>query len=122
VRAQIELIERVAADVWWGEVTVAELETVRVRLRGLVHLIDLARQSAVYLDIEDELLESEAIQMPGATPGIDWERFQDKAQAYLREHENHIALQGPYSLFGERDVDGIVAILTRLNASAAPAA
>jgi type I restriction enzyme R subunit len=33
------------------------------------------------------------IDLPGTTPGTDWERFRAKARAYLAEHEDHLALQ-----------------------------
>jgi type I restriction enzyme R subunit len=31
--------------------------------------------------------------LPGVTPGTNWDRFRAKARAYLRDHEDHLALQ-----------------------------
>jgi len=31
--------------------------------------------------------------VPGVTPGTNWERFRAKAAAYLRDHDDHLALQ-----------------------------
>jgi type I restriction enzyme R subunit len=31
--------------------------------------------------------------LPGITPGTNWERFRDKAAAYLKQHQDHLALQ-----------------------------
>ncbi|CAA9446944.1 MAG: Type I restriction-modification system, DNA-methyltransferase subunit M [uncultured Pseudonocardia sp.] len=40
-----------------------------------------------------ELGEATALDLPGATPGTNLARFRAKAAAYLREHEDHVALQ-----------------------------
>lgn len=33
------------------------------------------------------------VELPGATPGTNWERFRAKAGAYLKQHVDHVALQ-----------------------------
>lgn len=93
VAAQAELLERVADDAWWQHVTLAELELLRLRVRGLIRIPAKSRRDPVYADLEDVLGEAEEIALPGLTPGVDFERFRAKAQAYLREHVNHVALQ-----------------------------
>jgi type I restriction enzyme R subunit len=37
--------------------------------------------------------ESTMVDLPGITPGTNWERFRAKASAYLRQHQDHLALQ-----------------------------
>ena len=93
VAERIELIEQVAGDEWWVDVTLPMLEVVRLRLRELVRFVDKVRRNAVYTDFEDELGDAIDITLPGTTPGTNWERFRAKATAYLREHESHVALQ-----------------------------
>ncbi len=93
VAAQAPLIERVSSDDWWVDVTLGMLEQARVRLRGLIRLIEITRQNPVYADLQDELTESSEIEIPGITPGTDFERFRAKATDYLRQHEDHVALQ-----------------------------
>ena len=93
VAAQAELLERVASDEWWVDVPLADLELVRLRLRGLIRIPAKTRRDPVYADLEDVLGEAEEIALPGLTPGMDFERFRAKAQAYLKAHEDHLALQ-----------------------------
>ena len=93
VAEQIELLDEVAGDDWWVDVTLPLLEVMRLRLRSLVRFVDKSRQSPVYTDFEDTLEESTPVDLPQVTSGMDWERFRAKAQAYLREHEDHVALQ-----------------------------
>jgi len=93
VAAQAVLIESVAGDEWWIDVTLPMLEVMRLRLRGLVRFVDAVRRAPVYTDFEDELGDAIEVTLPGRTPGTDIERFRSKATAYLREHEDNVALQ-----------------------------
>ena len=69
------------------------LESARRKLRGLLRFLEKAKKVVVYTDFADELSESTLVDLPGITPGTNWERFQAKAKAYLKQHEDHIALQ-----------------------------
>lgn len=93
VAEQLALLDEVAGDEWWVDVTLPMLEVMRLRLRGLVRFVEKTRQSPVYTDFEDTLDEAELIDLPQATAGMNWERFRAKAAAYLNEHEHHVALQ-----------------------------
>ncbi|WP_435771806.1 DEAD/DEAH box helicase family protein [Nocardioides sp. SYSU DS0651] len=93
VAAQAERLEEVASDEWWVDVTLPMLELVRLRLRGLVQFLDKVQKKTVYTDFKDELGEEIYVDLPGTTPGTNMERFRAKAAAYLKEHEDHVALQ-----------------------------
>ncbi|HEX5592087.1 MAG TPA: DEAD/DEAH box helicase family protein [Solirubrobacterales bacterium] len=93
VRKQQELLDDLAGDVWWEDVTVAMLETARRRIRDLVKLLEKRKRTFVYTDFEDELGTVEELSLRGAPVGADYERFREKAAAYLRAHEGHPALQ-----------------------------
>ncbi|MDP5184892.1 DEAD/DEAH box helicase family protein [Blastococcus sp. BMG 814] len=93
VREQVVLLDDIAGDDWWTDVTVPLLELVRRRVRGLVQLIDKARRSVVYTDFADQLGTATEIPLVGLPVGDDFERFLAKARSYLRAHEDHVALQ-----------------------------
>ncbi|SBW26014.1 type III restriction protein res subunit [Candidatus Protofrankia californiensis] len=90
VRAQAELLEELTTDAWWQDVTLPMLESVRLRLRGLIRLIEKGRRNVVYTDFEDELGEI-------SEGGITWQPlgddFEKKIRTYLRSHENQLAVQ-----------------------------
>ena len=69
------------------------LELARRRIRALVRFMDKTKKAVVYSDFADELGEGSIVELPGVTPGTNWERFRAKARAYLRDHEDHLALQ-----------------------------
>ncbi|KAA2267000.1 DUF4145 domain-containing protein [Solihabitans fulvus] len=93
VRAQQELLDELAGDEWWQDVTLPMLETMRRRIRSLVKLIEKTKRGAVYTDFEDELGELTAASLRGMETGADLTRFEQKLRIYLRTHENQLAVQ-----------------------------
>ncbi|MGQ9407387.1 DEAD/DEAH box helicase family protein [Mycolicibacterium gilvum] len=93
VAAQQALLDEVAGDEWWIDATLPMLELARLRLRGLLQFLDAVSKNRVYTDFQDELSESTLVDLPGITPGTNWERFRAKASAYLKQHQDHLALQ-----------------------------
>jgi type I restriction enzyme R subunit len=92
VHAQMALILDVQTDEWWQDVTVPMLETLRRRLRDLVQFIDKQKRKLIYTDFTDEMGEETAIGLPGFGEGTDYDKFRDKAQAFLRRHQDHVAI------------------------------
>ena len=93
IKAQMVLIQAVAGDEWWEDVTVVILEAARRRLRALVKLIEKGKKNTVYTDFEDELGAGTVITLPGVSTGMNLAKFKDKARQFLREHEDHLSLQ-----------------------------
>jgi type I restriction enzyme R subunit len=93
VKAQMALILDLQTEEWWQDVTVPMLEGVRRRVRNLVQLIEKERRKSVYTDFEDEMGVGAGVQLPGFGEGMDYAKFRAKAQAFLRAHEDHIAIR-----------------------------
>lgn len=93
IKAQMELIQSVAGDEWWQDVTVVMLESVRMKLRALVKLIEKGKRTIVYTDFEDELGAETPIDLPEVVAGMDMAKFRDKARQFLKAHESHVSLQ-----------------------------
>ena len=93
VAEQAVLLESVAGDEWWIDVTLPMLELVRLRIRGLARFIEKTARNPIYTDFEDTIGEGVEVVMPRVTPGTNFERFRAKAEAYLREHLDNLALQ-----------------------------
>lgn len=93
IKSEIEFIQAVASDEWWQDITVPMLEMARRRLRRLVKLIPKGQKKVVYTDFEDEIGDSETIDLPQVTAGLNMAKFKDKARQFLRQHESHLALQ-----------------------------
>jgi type I restriction enzyme R subunit len=93
IKAEALLIHAVAGDEWWEDVTVPMLETARKRLRALVKLLPKGQKKVVYTDFEDEVGDGVVVDLPQVTAGLNMAKFKEKARAFLREHESHLALQ-----------------------------
>ncbi|MGL5853200.1 MAG: DEAD/DEAH box helicase family protein [Phycicoccus sp.] len=93
IAEQAVLLEAVAGDEWWVDVTLPMLELARRRIRGLVRFVEKTRRNPIYTDFEDTIGDSTEITVAGVTPGTNFERFRAKAEAYLREHLENLALQ-----------------------------
>ncbi|MFE7790818.1 DEAD/DEAH box helicase family protein [Streptomyces sp. NPDC057460] len=93
IRAQQQLLDEMSGDAWWQDVTLPMLEAMRRRIRGLVKLIPPKTRTIVYTDFEDELGEITSTELRGVALGTEWSRFEQKVRAYLRKHEDHLAVQ-----------------------------
>ena len=92
VRQQLALIADIQTDEWWQDVTVPMLENVRRRMRDLVKLIEKRQRVPIYTDFEDELGPESVVALPELTAASDLERFRAKARAFLRAHQDHVAV------------------------------
>ena len=93
IAAQQTLLDEVAGDEWWVDVTLPMLELARRRIRGLVRFIEKSKGAIVYTNFEEELGQGSIVALPGVHVGTNWERFKAKARAYLKDREDHVALQ-----------------------------
>lgn len=93
VAERAELLEALAGEEWWIDVSLPMLEQARKRIRGLLRFADKQDRARVYTDFEDAFTGSAVIDLPGITPGTNFERFKQKAEAYLRAHQENMSLQ-----------------------------
>ncbi|MBP1685941.1 MAG: type restriction protein res subunit, partial [Deltaproteobacteria bacterium] len=92
VREQMALIQEVQTDEWWQDVTIPMLERVRRRLRDLVQLIEKRQRKPIYSDFEDVMGGEKEVVLAGFGEGTDYAKFRAKAQAFLRAHQDHVAI------------------------------
>ncbi len=93
VRQQMPLIQDLQTEEWWQDVTVSMLEAMRRRLRNLVQLIDKRQRKVVYTDFEDVMDAEREIELSSFTAGTDYDKFRDKARAFLRANLDHVAVR-----------------------------
>ena len=62
------------------------------RLRLLVRLIDKAQRKIVYSGFQDEMGDETVVVLPGVNENKDFDKFRAKAQAFLRAHQDHVAI------------------------------
>ncbi|MBW4532637.1 MAG: DEAD/DEAH box helicase family protein [Pleurocapsa minor HA4230-MV1] len=113
VKKQLPLIQEVQAETWWSDVTLSEIESIRLKFRDLVKFIDRTEQTIVYTDFKDELGDVTEVDVPIQQTGFSPYQYRKKVEAYIREHEDHIAI---YKLkrnepLTEQDLDELESML-----------
>jgi len=91
VAAQLEYIAGVQENAFWEGISLAELDEMRLRLRGLVPFLDKKKRKIVYTDFKDEVLgvrEEQAVPIPKMTGA----QYAKKVNDYLRNHLTHIVI------------------------------
>ncbi|WP_234026786.1 DEAD/DEAH box helicase family protein [Melaminivora suipulveris] len=92
VREHLLLIEAVAGDEWWQDVTLPMLEQARRKLRSLVKLIEKSSRKVVYTDFVDAIGETHEVDLPLVASAVDFERFRTKAKVFMGAHQDRLAL------------------------------
>lgn len=93
VAAEAERLQAIATDDWWTDVTPEELEVARLRLRGLMRLLEAERRDPIYTDFADTLTEARPVKLPAMSSGIDIRRFTEKSRVFLQSHHDDISIQ-----------------------------
>lgn len=94
VKKQAELLEELAGDAWWQDVTLPMLEHMRRQVRGLAGLVDRRHRAAVYTDFQDELGEVALVELKGhGQAGVNLDRLKRRAEACMAEHDDNLAVQ-----------------------------
>jgi type I restriction enzyme, R subunit len=93
VTAAMATILEVQTDEFWQDLDAWSLEEVRRRLRDLIKLIEGEAKEIVYTEFEDVIGDATEVTLPDSNIGTDRVRFQMKAQAFMRQHLDHITIQ-----------------------------
>lgn len=93
VGQQMAYIQDVQREEWWQDVTIPMLEAIRRRLRDLVQFIEKKQRKPIYTNFEDMMGEESSIELADFVGQDTFERFRDKARAFLREHLGLEAVQ-----------------------------
>ncbi len=91
VKAQLAYLASMQESGFWEGIGLNHLEELRLRLRGLMHILDKKKRKIVYTDFQDKVTgvrEEAAVYMPKMT-GAQYER---KVKVYLHGHQDHIVI------------------------------
>lgn len=90
VEKQREIIESVQTPEFWEDVTIMELDTVRIALRDLLQYLDKHVRPIYYTNYTDTIVdmkEGEALY-----DSSDLKDYRKKVEFYLKEHENSLCV------------------------------
>ena len=90
VKRQKEIIERVQTQEFWDDVTIIELNSVRVALRDLLQYVEKIRQKIYFMDFADTIIDFNEGEPIYASE--DLKNYKKKVEFYLREHSNNLCV------------------------------
>ncbi|MGA1623578.1 MAG: type I restriction-modification enzyme R subunit C-terminal domain-containing protein, partial [Synechocystis sp.] len=91
IATQLKYLTSLQEEMFWEDITLDQLEELRLRLRGLTPFLDKQKRSIVYTNFKDKIMgvrEQAAVYLPKMT-GIQYEK---KVKDYLRNHLNQIVI------------------------------
>jgi type I restriction enzyme R subunit len=92
VKREMELILDVQTAEWWTDATVAMVEDVRRRLRGLMSLIEPERQVIVNTNLIDSMGEKREVELVDLGGASSLAQFRRKARAWVEAHADNLTL------------------------------
>ncbi len=92
VKEQLVLIQELQTEAFWKDITLAMIESVRRRLRGLIKFIERKSIEPVYTVLTDEIGTSSEVALKDFSTGIDLAQYKRKVEAYIRANESHVAI------------------------------
>ena len=115
VHAQLGYLAAMQENVFWEGIDLNGLEDLRLRLRGLVPLLDRKKRHIMYTDFQDQVMgvrEEEVVYMPKMT-GAQYEK---KVKEYLTRHLDHIVVHRlrTNQPLTQTDLDGLEATLAEI--------
>lgn len=91
IKKEESLLLEIVAEGFWPCISIKKIEIIRLRLRGLIKLLEKAGQNIVYTNFEDEISFGKPITLPDL--GLDDVALKNKVKAVLEQAEGHIAVQ-----------------------------
>ena len=91
VKAQLDYLAAMQELEFWEGMSLIRLEDLRLRLRGLVPLLDKKKRHIVYTDFEDEVLrvrDDEPVPMPKMSSA----QYEKKVRSFLDSHKDHLVI------------------------------
>ncbi len=92
IGSQLAFIQEAQAEGWWIDVTLPMVDDIRRRIRELVKFIDRKKRETVITDFADEMGEVQDVDVPTQQTGFSPYQYRRKVEAYIRDHENHVAI------------------------------
>jgi len=115
VKEQLGLLAAVQEAQWWEGTNLELLEDLRLRLRGLVPLLERKERTVIYTNFQDEvrdIRDEDIVPMPRMT-GAQYEK---KVREYLKNHQDHLVIHRlrTNQPLTETDLEGLERTLTEI--------
>lgn len=121
VHAQLAYLAEIQGVTFWEGVGLHELEDLRLRLRGLVSLLDKKSRKIVYTDFEDEVRDVRP-EEPVPLPSMTSAQYEKNVNEYLQNHRDHLVIRRLHTnqRLTEKDLQGLETTLSEIGEQDGP--
>lgn len=92
VQKEVSFITETSSKSYYQNLSIEKLEEIRVRLRGLLKLLDPNEQVSVYVDFEDSIGESAEVGFVDTVSVEEQEAFKQKVLFFLKDKKDHLTI------------------------------
>ena len=92
VAIHIVLIQELLEEVYWEDITVVMIESIRKKLRALVPLIEKNSSTVVYSLLQDEMGIATPVHLPDFGTGVDIHQYRKKVESFIKANESHLTI------------------------------
>ncbi|PTA68606.1 hypothetical protein C8263_07390 [Deinococcus arcticus] len=89
VAAQGPLLAQLQDPAIWTALTPSALEDIRMKVRGLVSLLDREERGVVYTDFQDAIVGSDMTGFPDLEGQVNQRQYRKKVEGFLRRQDTH---------------------------------
>ena len=93
IKEMMPFLQEVQTEVFWQNVSLPLLETLRTRLRDVVHYADRTRSIQLYTAFKDAGGNLKETGMLYNTSGVNVAQYRKKIEQFLHNHANHAVIQ-----------------------------
>ena len=92
VALKMDILSTIQTDKYWEEVTIPELESLRLEIRDLMRFLEKEARPIVYTNFEDEIGEW-TLHEQVIKEYIDLSSYKKRVERFLKEHENYLVIK-----------------------------
>ena len=92
VSAQLPFLKRVQSTVYWENISLKSLETLRSALRELIKYLEKETQAPVYTHFEDDLDFSSMKEYNPLSTYVSLKPYKERVEAYIRKNKHHLVI------------------------------
>ena len=96
VAKKLPIINQIISQEFWKNVSVNQVEHIRVEIRELIKFIDRESLTPVYTDLDDELYVNEVKEVNIIDGYTNLQSYKDRVEAFIRKNKSHLIIDKLY--------------------------
>lgn len=96
VAEKLPIIKQIISQEFWKNVSLNQVEHIRIEIRALIKFIDKESLKPVYTDLNDELYTNEVKEVDILDGYTNLQSYKDRVEAFIRKNKSHLVIDKLY--------------------------